>query len=98
MVKAGSAIPVKFSLSGFQGANPLAPGFPSSETIACDASAPADGITQTVTAGSSSLQYDPGSDQYTYVWKTDSSWAGTCRALIVKTADGIPHRADFKFK
>ena len=51
-----------------------------------------------MTAGSSSLSYDAGSDRYNYVWKTDSSWSGTCRALIVKTKDGATHRADFKFK
>jgi hypothetical protein len=50
-----------------------------------------------VTAGNSSLTYDPGSDQYTYVWKTDSSWANSCRALIVKLKDGSVHRANFKF-
>jgi hypothetical protein len=29
--------------------------------------------------GSSIRSRDPGSTQDTYVWKTDSSWAGTCR-------------------
>jgi len=37
------------------------------------------------------------SDQYTYVWKTDKTWAGTCRALVVKLADGTAHTADFQF-
>lgn len=98
-VKAGSGIPVKFSLSGNQGLDIFVDAtYPKSQLIACDASAPADGIESTVTAGSSSLSYDAGTDQYTYVWKTDASWAGTCRALILKTKDGLVHRADFKFK
>jgi hypothetical protein len=96
-VNSGQAIPVKFSLSGNQGLDIFAPGYPKSQTIACDASAPADGIDSTVTAGQSSLSYDAGSDQYNYVWKTDKSWSNTCRALILKLKDGSTHRANFKF-
>ena len=96
--KAGSAIPVKFSLTGNQGLDIFVdPSYPKSQTIACDASAPADGIESTVTAGGSSLSYDGSSDQYTYVWKTDSSWTGTCRALVLKMKDGTVRRAVFKF-
>ncbi len=96
-VNSGQAIPVKFSLTGNRGLNIFAAGYPSSQTIACDASAPADGIESTLTAGSSSLSYDAGSDQYSYVWKTDKSWSGTCRALVLKLKDGSVHRANFKF-
>jgi hypothetical protein len=95
--KAGSAIPVKFSLTGNQGIEIFVDSYPKSQTIACDASAPADGIESTVTAGNSSLSYDGSSDQYTYVWKTESSWTGTCRALVLKMKDGTVHRAVFKF-
>jgi len=97
VAKAGSAIPVIFSLNGNQGLNIFASGYPRSQTIACDASAPADGIESTVTAGGSSLSYNASSGRYTYIWKTDKSWTGTCRALIVKLQDGTVHRADFKF-
>jgi uncharacterized repeat protein (TIGR01451 family) len=98
VVKAGSGIPVKFSLSGNKGLNILAAGFPVDGVIPCDASAPAVDLTATVSAGGSSLSYDAGSDQYNYVWKTDSSWAGTCRQLQVKLNDGSVHVANFKFK
>jgi len=57
-----------------------------------------DGIEQTVTAGSSSLSYDVSLDQYTYVWKTDKGWTGTCRQLVVKLNDGRFYRANFIFK
>jgi hypothetical protein len=97
-VKAGSAVPVKFSLGGNQGLNILAAGYPLSTQIACDTSATLDQIEQTVTAGSSSLSYDATSDQYTYVWKTDKSWAGSCRQLTVKLNDGTSHQANFEFK
>ena len=96
-VNSGQAIPVKFSLSGNRGLDIFADGYPKSQTIACDASAPADGIETTLTAGNSSLSYDAGQDRYTYVWKTDKAWAGTCRALVLKLKDGSVHRANFKF-
>ncbi|HET9221858.1 MAG TPA: ExeM/NucH family extracellular endonuclease, partial [Roseiflexaceae bacterium] len=96
-VKAGQAIPVKFSLSGNQGLNIFLGGYPLSQQIACSSGAPVDDIEQTDSAGASGLSYDPGSDQYHYVWKTEKSWAGTCRHLIVKLNDGTSYRANFKF-
>jgi len=98
-VKAGSAIPVKFSLGGNMGLNIFAADYPKVNTIACpSASALTDDIEQTVTAaGGSSLTYDPITDQYTYVWKTNKAWAGTCRLLTVKLSDGTTQTANFKF-
>lgn len=95
-VKAGSAVPVKFSLGGDQGLDIMAAGYPKSEVILCDSTAQVDGIEQTVTAGGSSLSYDASVGQYIYVWKTDRLWAGTCRQLVVKLDDGTVHRANFK--
>ncbi len=96
-VSAGRGIPVRFSLNGNQGLNILAPGYPVSKTVSCSASAPTDIVEQTVTTGSSGLTYDPSIDTYTYVWKTDKAWAGTCRQLIVRLSDGTDHSALFKF-
>ena len=97
-VKAGQAIPVKFSLGGDHGLNIFMPGYPKSEQIVCNSTALVDGIEETVTAGASSLTYDPGSDRYHYVWKTEKPWAGMCRQLVVKLIDGTTQRANFKFK
>jgi hypothetical protein len=97
-VKAGSAVPVKFSLGGNQGLNIFAAGYPASRTVACDTSAPSDAIEQTVNPGGSTLAYDAVSDQYNYVWKTDKSWANTCRQLVVRLSDGTDHMAVFKLK
>lgn len=72
-VRAGSAIPVKFSLGGDQGLDILADGYPLSQPIACDAGAQLDQIEETVKAGGSSLTYDPVTEQYNYIWKTDRS-------------------------
>ncbi|HEX9387606.1 MAG TPA: PxKF domain-containing protein, partial [Anaerolineales bacterium] len=97
-IKAGQAIPVRFSLGGDQGLDIFAVGYPKVQQIACDGSAPGDAIEETVTSGISGLQYDPATDTYTYVWKTQKSWAGTCRQLIVRLGDGTDHVANFQFK
>ena len=78
--------------------NIFAAGYPVSQQIACSGGAPVSDIEQTVTAGGSSLSYDAATDTYTYVWKTENSWAGTCRQLIVRLNDGSDHVAFFKFK
>ena len=96
VVKAGSAVPVKFSLSGNQGMDIFASGYPGTVVSGCNGTT--DPIEETVTAGSSSLAYDPLTDQYTYVWKTHKMWAGSCRQLLVKFADGETYKANFSFK
>lgn len=98
VVQAGRGIPVKFSLSGNKGLGIFAAGSPSSGPIVCNSSDPATLLEETVTAGGSSLSYDPITDQYIYVWKTEAAWAGTCRQLVVQLNDGSIHRANFKFK
>src|SRR5205085_5824503 len=84
VVNAGRAIPVKFSLSGNKGLNIFAPDSPASGPSMCNSSDPVTTLQDTVTAGGSSLSYDPAIDQYIYVWKTDAAWAGTCRQLVVQ--------------
>jgi hypothetical protein len=96
-VKAGSGIPVKFSLAGNQGLSIFIAGSPSSQKITCDSSAPVEDVDQTVSAGSSSLSFDASSGQYIYVWKTDKAWAGSCRQLDLRLVDGSDHIAHFKF-
>ena len=98
VVNAGRAIPVKFSLSGNKGLSIFAANSPQSGVIPCDASAPAQDLTDTTTAGNSSLSYDASSDQYNYVWATNRAWANTCKQLIVRLADGTDHIAYFKFR
>jgi len=98
VAKAGSAIPVKFSLRGNQGLGILQPGFPKVTTVACDSTSPTDDIESTVTAGGSSLQYDAAADQYTYVWKTSSTWAGTCARFDLGLNDGSSRTFLVRFK
>jgi len=98
IASAGSSIPVKFSLGGNQGVAIFAAGFPVSSQIQCDASEPGAVIEETVNAGGSSLNYNATTDQYSYVWKTDRAWKGTCRMLVVKFNDGSQHFANFRFR
>jgi hypothetical protein len=97
-VKGGSSVPVKFSLGGNQGLSIFATGSPYSEKTSCDGGGTLDEIEETSTAGAGGLQYDAVTDTYTYVWKTEKSWANTCRTLHVKLSDGIDHVAWFKFR
>jgi hypothetical protein len=98
VANAGNAFPMKFSLGLNAGLGVIQLGYPVVQLVACDNSAPLDTIEQTVTANSSSLTYEPASNQYSYVWKTNSAWAGTCRQFILRLTDGTEHRANFKFK
>jgi PKD repeat protein len=98
VVNAGRAIPVKFSLNGYKGMDIFATGSPVSGTITCDANATPVEVSETTTAGSSSLSYDAANDQYIYVWSTQSAWAGTCRQLVIQLKDGCTYRANFRFR
>jgi uncharacterized repeat protein (TIGR01451 family) len=97
-VNGGRTVPVKFSLAGDQGLGIMAAGSPYSQQVSCSTSAPVADIEATETPGGSTLTYDASSGQYSYNWKTEKSWAGTCRVLTVALIDGTPHTAHFKFK
>ena len=98
VANAGRAIPIKFSLGGDRGMSIFAAGSPSSQRIACDNGAPLSTVTETATPGASTLSYDAATGRYTYVWKTDVAWAGTCRQFVLTLADGTSHPASFRFK
>jgi hypothetical protein len=101
-VKAGQSIPMKFSLSGNQGLSILQPATtaapnPKITAITCPGgSTPMDAIEQTTTANNG-LTYDATADQYNYVWKTQSTYAGKCYRFDMTLKDGTTHSALFKF-
>jgi hypothetical protein len=101
-VNAGQAIPVKFRLGGNFGLNIFVTGYPASQNVSCGNSGGGTSpIEETATPASSTLQYDPAIQTYTYVWKTDKGWLGTCRQLVVKLIDGSEHidsSLDFKLR
>ena len=99
--KAGKTYPVKWQLRDANGKFINAVSTVTSiasQVTSCGAfvNAPAKSLGGGATGGSS-LRYDSTANQYIYNWKTTSSWAGTCRQLIIRFADGTFHRADFKF-
>ena len=96
-VKAGSSVPMKFSLGGDYGVDIVAAAYPQSVEIDCDSGATGAG-TATATAGGSALAYDAELDQYVYVWQTDATWAGTCRRFVLRLDDGSEHFADFRLR
>lgn len=98
VANAGRVIPVKFSLSGYQGLGIVVPGYPASGQITCNANEPGSEIEETANAGGSTLTYDAAADQYTYVWRTERTWQGTCRILVVRLSDGTDHFAKFRFR
>jgi hypothetical protein len=94
-VRAGAAVPVKFSLGGDYGLSVFAAGYPSAEPVECTSGLPMGQVTETVTAGASTLSYDATTDVYTYVWKTDRAWKDTCRLLLLRFDDGETYTARF---
>jgi hypothetical protein len=93
--KAGVPVPVRFSLNGFHGARPEADGYPRS--MRCGG-----GDMELVARAAQgkkkpAFEYDKRSDKYTLLWKTEKTWAGTCRDLVLKLDDGSVHTARFEF-
>ncbi|MFE9654579.1 M36 family metallopeptidase [Micromonospora sp. NPDC006431] len=104
-VVAGDAAPMKFKLAADRGLNILASGSPYSRLVDCDtlktvnpsgATTPRPTPVAARNPGGSSLSVStPG--QYNYPWKTDPSWAGTCREFVLTLDNGFQYRAYFKF-
>jgi hypothetical protein len=76
----------------------LKAGYPGSQQIDCDSLDPVDKVVGTVTSGSRDLSYKKNTEEYTYIWKTEKAWAGSCRQLILKLNDGTEHLAYFEFR
>jgi hypothetical protein len=94
-VKRGSVVPVVFSLGGYRGKAVFASGSPSSARVGCNAGTRADALERTLKSSAPRLSYAGG--KYTYAWKTDKAWRGTCRRLVVRFADGQERTALFGF-
>jgi hypothetical protein len=89
-------VPVKFSLGGDRGLAIFAAGYPASVRIDCTTGAALGAVEPASPAGKSGLTFNLGT--YTYVWKTEKAWAGTCRELRVLLVDGTMHTARFRLK
>jgi lysophospholipase L1-like esterase/PKD repeat protein len=94
-VRAGSSVPLKFSVDGDRGLDILVDGSPSSTPVDCgslEATGPA-----TQTASVPGLRYDTGSDLYSYVWTTPTGTSG-CVRVDVALVDGSVHDAYFRLQ
>jgi hypothetical protein len=94
-VTAGRTIPIKFTLGQDFGPDIFADGYPLSTAIPCGVASG-----KTIVDGgdaASRLDHDAAGG-YLYLWKTDRSWAGTCRTLTIKLRDGSERSARFSFR
>jgi uncharacterized membrane protein len=99
VVNAGAAVPVKFSLGGYRGLGVFAAGYPVLVPASCTHGTPTGASVLAVTSGRSGLQYERAPDTYTFVWKTERAWTGTCGRLDVRFADGsATHSVLFRFR
>jgi 6-phosphogluconolactonase len=96
VVKAGSVVPIAFSLGGDHGLDVLADGSPTSVRVDCDAAGQASGGYPA--RSDDGLQYDGASGAYTFAWRTRSSWAGTCRAFQLQLRGGSFEQLVVRFR
>lgn len=95
-VKAGKGVPVRFSLGGDFGLNIFEVGYPQARSIGCDPAAPVHPVNEAVNAKSRGLTYDPVSQRYSYLWKTERSSVGACAELVFRFDDGQERVARFR--
>jgi hypothetical protein len=99
IAKAGSSIPIKFSLNGDQGLDIFAIESPITRPVSCDSGAVIEGAEEATNhRGCKKLRYKANKDQYSYVWETSKSWSGSCREFLLNLDDGSEHAAVFSFK
>jgi hypothetical protein len=66
--------------------------------VACEAKAPVNDVEGLIGVRGGVLLHRPRTRSYTYLWKTDPRWAGTCQELSLELSDGSVHRATFRFE
>jgi len=97
VVKAGAAVPLKWRVLDTTGSpvTDLANAAVSVSSLDCTSGEGSDQVEQTTTAGSG-LQ-NLGNGYYQLNWKTQKSYAGTCKTLHLDIGDGVTHDAYFSF-
>jgi hypothetical protein len=94
-VVAGRTVQLKFSLGGNRGLKIFAGGSPGSAPATC--AGVVTGAPEPAPVASTLLSYDAASGRYTFLWRTQKAWAGTCRQFVMTLADGTSHTAMFSF-
>jgi hypothetical protein len=101
-VTAGDRVPLQFSADGYRELDVLTKTSPYSRQVDCT-------TLQTVTPGQTTITPRPlpvptvgtlrvnDRGTFTYPWRTDAAWAGTCRELVMTTRTGTQLRAYYRF-
>ena len=89
-LRAGSGLPLKFSLGGDYGVDVVTA--VEQGQIDCASRTPTGPAAPT----SGTLAYNANLGRYLYDWSTEKSWAGTCRRVTLSLRDGTRHEADFR--
>ena len=92
-VNAGRAVPVRVRARGDPGPSVLEAALV--RRIDCDTLAPEGAFEPAASPGAAALRSAAASGRYAYPWKTQTSWAGSCREL--ELVDGSTQRAYFRF-
>ena len=98
IVKAGSTVPVKWSLQDSAGnyIRSLSTVTSISSTAIKCAAAATDPDPDTVASGLAGLKYDTSAEQFIFNWQTQKSWSGTCRRFTLGlVGNGVLQYADF---
>ena len=96
--KAGQTVPFKFTVTDVSGTpiTDLTTLTTTATAYTCESGQPTDAIEE-YSAGGSGLQ-NFGDGSYQFNFKTQKSWAGTCRTLGIELGDGVKHTAKFQFR
>jgi uncharacterized protein len=93
--KAGSTVPVRFSLGDDYGLDIFTDGYPLSQELLCGGTELGEIVA--ADAGANGLIYDPEENQYVFLWNTSKDWSGTCRQFVILFNDGVEKLAYFQF-
>ena len=88
LLRAGDAVPAKFSLGGDRGL----------DVLARAAWRPCGVTTNDSSTAFGALGYNAKNDRYTFMWTTDKAWAGSCKELVLTLRDGTTHAAYVSFR
>jgi hypothetical protein len=94
--RAGSTVSLEFSLGGDRGFGVLGAGSPTIVSLPGCGTTPS-GLEAPAAVPNRSLTFNKRSGNYTVSFSSDRSWAGSCRQVVVRLADGTDHRVNFRF-
>jgi uncharacterized repeat protein (TIGR03803 family) len=97
-VTGGQVVPIRFDLGVDAGRGVLAEDSPTVQKIHCGTLAPLGTPERAHRGTRRALVHRRGTGGYTYLWKTEKHWAGSCRQLTLELDDGTEHSANFKFR